>query len=56
MVTTCDLCGDLICKYQLDFEQSGAVRVSPGSSEDEKEYSVCRFCALAITKEMVHQI
>ncbi|MFW9872007.1 MAG: hypothetical protein ACFFG0_02820 [Candidatus Thorarchaeota archaeon] len=45
----CDLCKEDICKYKLDFNDSGAIIIKIKN----KKVTICFDCAKLITKEFV---
>lgn len=55
MVTNCDVCKRQICKYELDFAQTGAIIVDVGHGDDVKDINVCYDCARVIAKEFVDE-
>lgn len=49
----CNVCGDLICKYDMDFSSSGAISLDVGKDEEIKDIDVCFDCAKEISKEFI---
>jgi len=57
----CDLCKQKICKYSLDWNQSGAINImrafkvtaNKQSVIDHKEFEVCYDCAKEIAEGVV---
>lgn len=49
----CDVCGDEVCKYELDFNATGAVAIWVNDEQDEKV--ICNECAKKIAKELIDQ-
>jgi len=49
MEVYCFICGDTICKYELDFNSTGAIAVTIKSNV----FKICNECAKLIAKRLI---
>ena len=50
----CALCGERICKYSKDFNNSGAITISVGKDLEPKD--ICLTCAKEVALELINNI
>lgn len=49
----CKICGEMICKYEMDFRACGGLTVDIGQDKELKLIDICTDCAKAIAKTVV---